>query len=600
MRELIWTQNCTLNFISNGEVISGTLLLWIKICGGKDLLNNINNIFNETENIDELEKLYQIYKRCQSGDKDALDELFESVENKQVCKLDDIYKKHRMTNMDNVLDSEEIMDKEKSKQEDEWANSQNSKITFRLSCLNKMLYKKKKGFLSKVKNTGYENGVKLKNCNCSKFYDGEYDLSDFNEIMYWTIIEIFNKETGADNCLTLYGKTNKKVPICDGISLLKNIAYFTSIKINERAGKSYLDISDIVNYGDKSEEDEESEISNFDKYAFDKFFESKSSGMRLLIYEECLEWIKRNNVHKLFKLSAHDIKAIFETIMNVKDTFIMDIEDGVELGLGMHLVKQKVLQEIIRHRHNINVEQGNLSRDLEIIEQRLLDHLFYSLNYKIDKAEESSGIYEKESERFLYKTDHAAYIKMFNRTSYTVYKASVAFINSSMDGKDYNGYFELVKEYDDLVMDIVSLEKGKKKYDMCNLMVESNNDLVEDKRIALINIANTIIAYCQNEEKGYVMEKLGEYRKRKTVDFANGYWETILENEVLSINTWSSKRIKKPIRHRMGREKLMIYCGYMNFYICDMENKIYYSLPKDRRIISRANKNHEIKIYNID
>lgn len=576
------------------------MLLWIKICGGKDLLSNTINIFDEPETKDELEKLYQIYKRCQSGDKNALDELFGSVESRQVSKLDEIYKKHRMANMDNVLDSEEIIDNEKSKQEDEWVNSQNSKVTFRLACLNKMLYKKKKGFLSKVKNTGYENGVKLKNCNCSKFYDGEYDLSDFNAIMYWTIIEIFNKKTDADNCLTLYDKTNNKVPICDGISLLKNISYFTSIKINERAGKSYLDISDIVSYGEESEEDVESEISNFDKYAFEKFFESESSEMRLLIYEECLEWIKRNNVQKLFKLSAYDIKAIIETIMNVKDTFITDIEDSVEVGLGMHLVKQKVLQEIIKHRHNINIAQANISMDLEIIEQRLLDHLFYSLNYRIDKAKESSGIYEKESERFLYKTDHAAYIKMFNRTSYTVYKASVAFVNGNMEGKDYNGYFEVVKEYDDLVMNIVSLEKGKKKYDMCNLMVKSNNDLVEDKRIALINIANTIIAYCQNEEKDYIKKKMGGYREKKSVDFTNGYWETMLENEVLSIDTWSSKSVKKPIRHRIDREKLMIYCGYMNFYLCDTENKIYYSLPRDRRIISKANKNHEIEIYNID
>lgn len=562
-------------------------------------MNNKDNIFNETENKNELDRLFQIYKRFQSGDKSALDELFRSVENKQGCKLDEIYKKHRMKNMDDVLDSEEVMDKERVRQEEEWANSDDSKVTFRLSCLNRMLYKKKKGLLSKVKNTGYENGVKLKNCNCSKFYEGEYDISDFNELMYETIIEIFNSKTDEDNCLTLYGKTNNKVPICDGLSLLKNISYFTSIKINERAGKSYLDISDIVSCSDETEKDAESVTSNFDKYAFEEFFKSENSGMRLLIYEECLEWLNKNDVHKLFKLSARDIKAIIETVMNVKDTFITDVKDGVELGLGMHLVKQKVLQEIIRQRHNINVEQGNISKDLEIIEQRLLDHIFYSLNYKIDKAEESSGIYEKESERFLYKAEHAAYSKMFSRTSYTVYKASAAFANSNMDGKDYNRYFEVVKKYEDLVIDIFSLEKGKKKYDMCNLIL-GNYDLIEDKRSALINIANVIITYCQNEEKDYIKGKFAGYRKKKTVDFTNGYWETVLDSEFLNVDFWSSKSVKKPIRHRIDRGELIIYCGYMNFYICDTESKIYYSLPKDRRIISRANRNHEIKIYNVE
>ena len=52
---------------------------------------------------------------------------------------------------------------------------------------------------------------------------------------------------------------------------------------------------------------------------------------------------------------------------------------------------------------------------MEIIEQRLLDHLLYSLNYRIGKAEESKGIYKKESERFLYEADRKSYIKIFNR-----------------------------------------------------------------------------------------------------------------------------------------------------------------------------------------
>lgn len=598
MSKLIWAQKCTLNFTLNGEVISGTLLLWIKFCGGKDLLSDTNNIFNETENKDELDRLFRIYKRFQSGDKSALDELFRSVENKQGCKLDKIYKKHRMKNMDNVLDSEEVIDNEKSKQEDEWENSHDSQVTFRLSCLNRMLYKKKKGFLSIVKSTGYENGVKINNSNCSKFYEGEYDLSDFNEIMYWTIIEIFNKKIDADNCLTLYDKKNVKIPICDGISLLKNISYFTSIKINERAGKSYLDISDIVSYGEESEEDVESGISNFDKYAFEEFLKSESSGMRLLIYEECLEWLNKNDVHKLFKLSARDIMAIIETVMNVKDTFITDVKDGVELGLGMHLVKQKVLQEIIRDRHNINVAQANISKDLEIIEQRLLDHLFYSLNYRIDKAEESSGIYEKESERFLYKMDHTAYSKMFSRTSYTVYKASVAFVNSNMDGKDCNVYFEVVKKYEDMVIDIVSLEKGKKKYDMVNLILE-NDDLVDDKRETLFKIAKTVIAYYENREEEYRKNRLSEYVIKGLTDWENGRWEAELESDVLKITLWSNENVKKPIRRSINNEKLMVYCGYMNFYFCNVENKVCYRVPKDKRIISRANRNHEIFMYNV-
>ena len=57
--------------------------------------------------------------------------------------------------------------------------------------------------------------------------------------------------------------------------------------------------------------------------------------------------------------------------------------------------------------------------------------------------------------------------------------------------------------------------------------------------------------------------------------------------------------MKKPIQHGINKEKIMAYCGYKNFYFCNVENKICLRVPKDRRIISRANKNHEIFMYNI-
>ena len=126
-------------------------------------MNNTDKYIKELDNKEELERLYQIYIHVQSGDKSALNELFKSVEVKPICKADEIYKKDRMSNMDNVLDSELILEEEKNKQEEEWLNSSDSKVMFQFSCLNKMLYKKKKKFMSKAKNTGYENGKKKKN-----------------------------------------------------------------------------------------------------------------------------------------------------------------------------------------------------------------------------------------------------------------------------------------------------------------------------------------------------------------------------------------------------------------------------------------------------
>lgn len=547
----------------------------------------------------EAEKLFQIYMKVQSGEKTALNELFKTIDSKQICKADEINKKYRMSHLDNVLDSELVLDNEKNKQEEDWMDSVYSNVTFQFPCLNKMIYKKKKKFLSETKNTGYENGQKIKNSSCSKFYEGEYDISDFNELMYETIIEIFNEKTDENKCLTLDGKKNVNYPICDGISLLRNISYFTSRKINKRAKNSYLDIYDTESWSEETDEENPWAInSRFDEYVVKKFLESKSRSSRLAIYAEYLEWLRKYDVHKLFKTNACDIKAIIETIMNCEDTFIKDMSGDKESGFGMRLVKQEMLQEIIKSRHNMNIEQENISKDLEIIEQRLLDHLLYSLNYRIDKATDSKGIYEKESERFLYELERKVYIKLFSRISYEIYDKSIGFINSNINSNDFDSYFRIIKKYEDMVIDIVSLEKGKKKYDMVNLILE-NDDLVDDKRETLFNIARTLIAFYQNKEEEYRKNELSEYEIRGYIQWGNGRWEAELESEILKIKLWSNENVKKPIQHSINKEKLMVYCGYMNFYFCNIENKVCYRVPKDRRIISRANKNHEIIMYNV-
>ncbi len=558
-------------------------------------MGNTDEQKNISVNDDELKELYGLYLQVQSGDHTALNKLFKAADNRQICRRDEINRKEQLSNMDNVLDAELVLDKEKNRQEKEWEESVYSKVTFQFQCLNSMLYKKKRSFLSKAKNTGYENGKRIKNNGHSKFCEGEYDISDFNELMYETIIEIFNSKTDECNCLTLDGKKNAETPICDGISLLKNISYFTSRKINKRAKNSYLDIYDSQYYNEESETDE---LSIFDKYALEKFLESEGGISRLTIYAEYLEWLKQHDVYRLFKANASDITAIIETIMNCENTFTDDIDNGIKLCAGMRLVKQKTLQEIIKFRYNMKIEQENLSKNMEIIEQRLLDHFFHSLNYRIGKAEESHGIYEKESERFLYKLDEQAYIKTFGRTSYVIYNESVNYINSNVSSYNFENYFRIIKKYEDMITDIVSMEKGKKKYDMVNLVLE-NNDLVDDKTKTLLDIANTVKGYYQEKEKKYINDKLSDYIMKGYVDWENGYWEAELRDEFIKIKLWSNENVKKPIRHNISREKLMVYCGYMNFYFCNTENKVCYYVPKDRRIIGRANKNHEIFMYNV-
>lgn len=541
----------------------------------------------------EAEKIYEVYRRVQSGKKEALNELFKATDIKQASRFDDLNKEYRISHMDNVLDSELVLNNEQNNQEKEWLCSVNSKVIFQFSCLNQLLYKKKRCFLSRVKNTGYENGKKLKDSGHSKYYEGRYDVSDLSELMYETIIEIFTSKVDENNCLTLDGKKNVKIPICDGESLLKNISYFTSRKINKRAKGRYLDILE-ANY---FEEEQNMGNSYFDQYVLKQFEKSKGHISRLMVYAESLEWLRNYDICKLFKENAYDIQAIIETIANCEETFAADVSEDNEKGIGMSFVKQEVLKEMIRYRHNRNIRQENISKDLELIEQRLLDHLFYSLNYKIRKATESKGIYKKESERFLYGLDKNAYIKMFSMVDYELYGASIKFTEHAVTSDAFDQYFNIVTRYRDMVIDVVSLRKGKKKYDMVNLLSEENDDLVDNKREALYNIANTLIDHYRKKEIEYQKNKLKEYEMKSFDHKKMRYWEAELSEQILRIRLFSSEKVKKPICYDLNRGKLMIYCGCRNFYICDTEKMVCYLFAKKERIISKSNESHEILIY---
>ena len=120
-------------------------------------MSNTNKNKSKSPGNDEAEQLYELYIRVQSGDESALNELFTEADSKHICRLDEMNKEYRLSHMDNVLDSEFVLDSEKSEQEKEWLDSANSKVILQFPCLNKMLYKKKKKFISKAKCRGYEN-----------------------------------------------------------------------------------------------------------------------------------------------------------------------------------------------------------------------------------------------------------------------------------------------------------------------------------------------------------------------------------------------------------------------------------------------------------
>lgn len=521
----------------------------------------------------DVERLYQNYIRYQSGDKSALDEVFMEVGKKagETKRIVDLEEEYKLSHTENVLDAGLVENEIGYRRKD-----RKLKVVFSFPCLNNMVRKAKYEYSKNGIFTGYENGKKINSNGYKKFHSGKYDTFELEEEIQEIVIKLFQGKLSGSN-----------IKIVDGVSLYRNIKYYLSKEIGnynkilcKNVPETYIDA--------KSGE----EMSYFDQYSKLTWMKSENQISRILPYSDYLEWIKRNDVSKLFKENACNIKAVIETIMNCKETFITGKDGDTELGL-MRLITQEMLHEIICLRHGINIGQENISRDLEFIEQRLLDHLFYSLNYRIGKAPESSEIYEKESERFLYESGKETYVKIFGRTGYKLYNLSIIFKSN----KDFDGYFDELKKYEEAVMDIVSLKRGKMMYDMVNLLSDSDCDLVDDWQTTILNVANTIIEYYQSVEIEYQNNELIKYKIKSFSDWEQRFWEAELDNMILKIQLFSSENVKKPVRYNINREKLIIYCGYMNYYFCDEEKEICFVLPKNRRVISRSNKNHEIFLY---
>ena len=379
----------------------------------------------------DLERLYKNYIRYQSGDKTALDEVFMEVgknvgETKRIVELEEEYK---LSHVDNVLDAVLVQDEIQYRR-----NNSKLKVVFSFSCLNNMVSKAKYYYSKNGIFTGYENGKKIDFHGYKKFHSGKYDTLELEEVIQEIVIKLFQGKLSGSN-----------IDITDGVTLLQNIKYYLGIEVgnyNKVLCKSVPETYIDVRNGE--------EISYFDQYSKTSWMQSGNQTSRMLPYSDYLEWMQRNDVCKLFKENAYVIKAIIETIMNCKDTFIANKDGDMELGLGMRLVTQEMLQEIINFRHGINIRQENISTNLKLIEKRLLDHLFYTLNYRIG-----------ESERCLYELDKKAYIKMFDRESYSIYARSIMFVNSNFNINEFNIYFNMIMKHKETILGIISKEKGK-------------------------------------------------------------------------------------------------------------------------------------------
>lgn len=555
------------------------------------------------------EELYREYLSYQKGDKKALDRVF--VQNQDVQNQEDADRSRLIDKyysridgkfmdelMDGVLDAEFIK-ADISDEQEKYNNNVN--VKFRFSCLNNMLSNAKWEYSQKSINTGYVDG-EYKNGGHKKYYEGEYDVSDLNEMMFEIVIKIFR------------GELTSKKPIIDAATLLGNIKYHLTKQINELNKTIYKNVPEVKAYVYSDENEEETYKSYFDEVSNKEWLESEGSIARLIVYADCLKWIKNNDIHKLFKKDATDLHTIIVAICEYKGMFKSKNKEG--------LTKEKYenLKKYISQNKGVCILENNISADLKLIEQSLLDFLMYSLNYEIAKSNT-----DKEVRRELKELYPKKYFKLFGRESMDIHDLCKSYLkmSSKYDAfisrsklraydddlisklisklKKYRHTFiSGLRAHEDTIIPILESEKGAKKYDMINLMcgTEKLEEIIEtDTHTIMINIAETLISYYQGRETDYVNNFLEQY---SIVDkFTSGrykIWQADFNKKnqtYVKLKWYSNENIKNPTRIKVDEKHLLLYEGYENYYFCDTDSMCCYCMPKDKRAIIRYDKNHK-------
>lgn len=517
------------------------------------------------------EQLYQEYLNYQNGDEFALDRVFFEEKDRLKELTDKYYSSLNGTEyMDNVLDSEfikaEITDEQKK---------HNSKVKFRFMCLNRILSNAKWAYSKDYIDTGYRDGFRV-NGGYRKFHKGEYDTFDIQEVMIEIVIKVFQ------------GKLTSKEPIINATTLLGNIKYHLEKEIGKVNEGLYKNIPELKKSIDCN--GEESYDSYFDEVAEKEWMDSQRDIDRLLVYSDSLKWIIKNDIHKLFREDSDDIHAIIDGILRHNYMFKAKNQEG--------LTKDSYgkLREFILRTTGRNILENNISMDMGIIEQKLLNHLMHALNYEVIKAPKNSNLSKNESKRILKELDQKRYFKLFGRESMNIYEYCTDYLKSA-NLYLCQDFLETINRYNDVVLPILEREKGKKKYDMVNLLTYDIDVVEGDICTVSYNIAETLMEHYQKVEKDYICNFLDQYniidrfgtRKSK-------YWQANFNDKKkrLNLKFFSQADVKHPVNLKVNKKELLVYEGYKNFYFCNTESKYCYCVPKDNRMINKSDKEHKI------
>lgn len=461
-----------------------------------------------TEKKNELKDIWRIFEQCQHGNPAAMNDLF-VVETFKNGKFD---------------------------------------VGLKHNCISAILYNARERYNSA--------SVHIKD-NHKKYFPGEYDISDLNEMMYLILTELFIGELDKGKYVTI-GDETSSIPITDGEALLKNISFFLDKQLNGRGKKAYKDIGDICN-----DDTDNEELSLMDVHSARKWYEAKGKTARQWIYADILRFFEKDigTVYDLFNTDSTAIRAIIKTVLECKDSFVDD-----------EFLLQEEFCEMVERYTGKHIQRNNLPQCFITIRQRIMDYMMFSLNYDIG----SGGL--------LPHGESKLHFRLYGRQQMELYNLCVDF--KCMGCKKF---IRNIKEYDHIIMPAIEKKSGKLKYDMFNLMQGQMDVLNEPPGEIAKEIRVVLLSYFKENEKKKIQDELQEYMFNDRFSAGKAkYWNIDLDESEIKIKLWSRAAVKYPVKITISRKNLLVYDGFANYYICDTKKKISYCLPKEKRKVIKA------------
>lgn len=461
-----------------------------------------------TEKKNELKDIWRIFEQCQHGNPAALNDLFVS----EVC------------------------------------NNSRFDVGLKHNCLSAILYNTRERYNSA--------SVSIKN-NHKKYFPGEYDISDLNEMMYLILTELFIGELDKGKCATI-GSETSNIPLTDGEALLKNISFFLDKQLNSRGKRAYKDIGYTCN-----DDTDNEELSLMDVHSARKWYGDKGKTARKWIYADILRLFEKDigTVYDLYNADSTAIRATIKTVLECKDSFVDD-----------EFLSQEEFCEMVERYTGKHIQRNNLPQCFTIIKQRIMDYLMFSLNYDIG----SGGLFTQRESKL--------YFRMFGRQQIELYKLCVDFKRIGC-----KKFIRNIKKYDHIILPVIEKKSGKLKYDMVNLLQGQRDVLNEPPGKIAKEILAVLLSYFKENEKKKIQGELQGYMFNDRFSAGKAkYWNIDLDENEMKIKLWARASVKYPVKITINRKSLLVYDGFRNYYVCDTQKRIAYCLPKEQRKVIKA------------